>query len=436
MKKIYLFASLAIAAAALTSCEADKEPIYHAPTPATFVLNTPALANQTYILQTGGEIEITTSQPDYSVATPTNYTIDVTLADEFIETTEETEANYITLTPKEPTQARMIFEAKTINQSILDMMGIKTYNDYPEEGIDPVKLNIRAHAWITGVESSLCTSNTITLSSVQLYNPYTEGGRVIYWVGDVSGWVVGESDAAEQYANWVLTETEKGSNIYVGAFKIPAGSKNFRFYTQLGDWDKGSLGSSLDGNEKVAINPTELGVKLNVIPGGQGNWCTEASWDGGYMTFTVDLSEYDINDIANSKVTIRAQKGNWDTSNLKYIYLVGDCSAWSVSDDNAEEIYKNYKLYDWEGDGIYSNTFEIAEGKATFRFYTALGNWDAGSLGSQTDDNPVEVSMTDGNYAGPYVEGKGSWKFPDWTGGKMKMVVNTNDMSVDFSVAE
>ncbi|MDE5672583.1 MAG: hypothetical protein K2I02_04450, partial [Duncaniella sp.] len=404
MKKIYLFASLAIAAAALTSCEADKEPIYHAPKPATFVLNTPALANQTYILQTGGEIEITTSQPDYSVATPTNYTIDVTLADEFIETTEETEANYITLTPKEPTQARMIFEAKTINQSILDMMGIKTYNDYPEEGIDPVKLNIRAHAWITGVESSLCTSNTITLSSVQLYNPYTEGGRVIYWVGDVSGWVVGESDAAEQYANWVLTETEKGSNIYVGAFKIPAGSKNFRFYTQLGDWDKGSLGSSLDGNENVAINPTESGVELNVIPGAKGNWCTEASWDGGYMTFTVDLSEYDINDIANSKVTILTQKGNWDTSNLKYIYLVGDCSAWSVSDDNAEEIYKNYKLYDWEGDGIYSNTFEIAEGKATFRFYTALGNWDAGSLGSQTDDNPVEVSMTDGNYAGPSKE--------------------------------
>ena len=171
MKKIYFFATLAVAAATLTSCEADKEPIYHAPDPATFVLNTPPMANQTYILETGGDIEITTSQPDYSVATPTNYSIDVTLADAFVEASEGVEANYITVLPKQPTQARMLFDAKTLNQTILDLMGIKTYNDYPEEGLAPVELNIRAHAWLTGVESSRCVSNTITLKSVQPYNP-------------------------------------------------------------------------------------------------------------------------------------------------------------------------------------------------------------------------------------------------------------------------
>lgn len=427
MKKIYFFASLAVAAAALTSCEADKEPIYHAPDPATFTLNTPPLANQTYLLETGGDIEITTSQPDYSVATPTNYSIDVTLDNEFVEATENTQANYVTLLPKEPTQARMLFEAKTINQTILDFLGIASYSDYPEEGLAPVKLTIRAHAWLTGVESSLCQSNTITLSSVQPYNPYPEGGRVIYWVGDVSGWVVGDNDAAQQYADWVLTETEKGSNIYVGAFNVPQGAKNFRFYTELGNWDKGSIGSTPDG-QNITVSITDEPVEFPAYSTG-GNWATEASWAGGYITFTVDL-----NDEEHPAVTMQA--GNWDTSKLNFIYLVGECSAWSVNADNAEEIYANYKLYDWEGNGIYSNTFEVAADKATFRFYTVLGDWDKGSIGSQTDDNPVEIALTDGNYAGACVDGKGSWKIPDWAGGKLKMVVNITDMTVDFSAAE
>ncbi|MBD5354846.1 MAG: hypothetical protein HDR85_08100 [Bacteroides sp.] len=427
MKKIYFFATLAVAAATLTSCEADKEPIYHAPDPATFVLNTPPMANQTYILETGGDIEITTSQPDYSVATPTNYSIDVTLADAFVEASEGVEANYITVLPKQPTQARMLFDAKTLNQTILDLMGIKTYNDYPEEGLAPVELNIRAHAWLTGVESSRCVSNTITLKSVQPYNPYSEGGRVIYWVGDVSGWVVDATDAATQYADWVLTETEKGSNIYVAAFNVPAGAKNFRFFTELGDWGKGSIGSTADGSN-LTVAVTDQPVEHPAYSSG-GNWTTEESWAGGYITFTVDL-----NDEEHPAVTMQA--GNWDTSKLDFIYLVGDCSVWSVDADNAEELYANFKLYDWEGNGIYSNTFEVAADKATFRFYTELGDWGKGSLGSQDEDNPIDITMTDGNYAGAYVNGKGSWKVTNWEGGKMKMVVNTNDMTVDFSAAE
>ena len=84
----------------------------------------------------------------------------------------------------------------------------------------------------------------------------------------------------------------------------------------------------------------------------------------------------------------------------------------------------------------HTGTFDIGEGKATFRFYSELGNWDKNSIGSRTDDNPLEVTMTDGNYAGACVSGKGSWKFTDWTGGKMKMVVDTNNMTVDFSTVE
>lgn len=432
MKKLYFLASLAVAAFAFTSCEADKEPVYHDPNPATFVLNTPPMANQLYLLENSATVELTTSQPDYGVATTTNYSVDVTLADKFVEAGEGTEANYKTITPKSPTQARIELDAKALDEALCQLKGIGSFQEYPEEGIAPVKVTMRAHAWINGFPSSECVSNDIVLKAVQLYNPYPEGGRVIYWIGDVSGWNVDKSDAASLYADWVLTETGKGTNIYVGSFDIPKGSKNFRFYTQLGNWDKGSLGSSTDGSVNKPVDFTRDGVNLEVVAGGTGNWCTEATWEGGFVTFTVNLSEYDVNDPANSKVTVLAQKGNFDFSKMKAIYLVGDCSAWSVSEANAEEIYANYKLYDYDDNGIYSGTFEIAAGKATFRFYTALGNWDAGSLGAQVEDNPVEKTMTDGAYSGPYVEGKGSWKFADWAGGKMKMTVNTNDMTVNF----
>lgn len=64
MKKLYILASLAVAAFAFTSCEADKEPVYYAPDPATFVLNTPPMANQLYVLENGGTVNLTTSQPE------------------------------------------------------------------------------------------------------------------------------------------------------------------------------------------------------------------------------------------------------------------------------------------------------------------------------------------------------------------------------------
>lgn len=437
MKKLYFLASIAVAALAFTSCEADKEPVYHDPNPATFVLNTPPMANQLYLLEDGGTVELTTSQPDYGVATTTQYSVDVTLADKFVEAADGAEANYKTITPKNPTQAKISLDAKALDEALCQLKNINSYAEYPEEGLEPVKVTMRAHAWIDGFPSSECVSNDIVLQAVQLYNPYPEGGRVIYWVGDVSGWNVGNDDAAAAYADWVLTETGKDTNIFVGAFDIPAGKKNFRFYTQLGDWGKGSIGSSDDGSVNMPVNITKDGVNLNPVAGGQGNWCTEDSWEGGFVTFTVNLTGYDVNDPANSKVTILAQKGNYDFSKMKAIYLVGDCSAWSVDADNALEIYANYKLYDYDDNGIYTGTFDIAEGKATFRFYTELGNWDKGSLGAQADDNPVECTMTDGDFAGAYVEGKGSWKFAAWTGGKMKMTVNTNDKTVNFvTVAE
>lgn len=121
MKKLYFLASLAVATLSFTSCEADKEPVYHDPDPATFVLNTPPMAEQLYLLENGGTVELTTSQPDYGVATVTQYSVDITLADAFVEATESTEANYLTLSSKQPTQVKISLDANAFDEAICQL---------------------------------------------------------------------------------------------------------------------------------------------------------------------------------------------------------------------------------------------------------------------------------------------------------------------------
>lgn len=425
MKKLYFLASLAVATLSFTSCEADKEPVYHDPDPATFVLNTPPMAEQLYLLENGGTVELTTSQPDYGVATVTQYSVDITLADTFVEATESSEANYLTLSSKQPTQAKISLDANDFDEAICQLQGITSFAEYPEEGLDPVKVTLRTHAWISGFESSECVSNEIVLKAVQPYNPYSETGRSIYIVGSVSGWAISPADPTL----WALKETGIKTNIYVGAFDIPAGEQYFRFYTALGDWGSDgqlpSVGPNANDGENEMVTLTDEPVKHSAVPG-KGAWYTSADWEGGFVTFTVDLND-------ESAITVTMQKGNFDYANMKYIYLVGEPSAWSVNADNAEEIYADYKLYDYDSNGIYSGTFEVPEGKSTFRFYTQLGSWDEEfSLGAQVEDNPVEGAFDNGVFTGSYVVGKGSWTFPAWTGGKMKMTVNTNDKTVTY----
>lgn len=404
--------ALAAVSLAFTACEDDKTPVYQEPT--EFILNTPPLASQYYELAPGGSVEFTCSQPDYGYSAITNYSIDVALTDNFT-TDEEGNTNYVTI--KGGTSARISVSAADLAKAICQLNGIEDYASYPEAGIPAAPIYVRAEASLTDVASSLIYSNVIKLDQVKAYNPYSAGGRQIYLVGNPQGWNIEGDDCT-------LNETGVGTNIYIGAFEVSAGEQYFRFYTSLGDWNTGSIGSVSGENTEETV--TDTPVTVPALDGSQGCWYTDASWAGGYITFTVDLNDLD-------NITVTMQAGNHDTTGLNFIYLVGSCSAWSVSDANAEEIYANYKLYDWNKDGVYSNTFNVAKGAAEFRFYTELGNWDEGSLGAQANDEAVDCTFTNGAYSGSYVVGKGSWNFTDWQGGNMKMVVDTNTSKVTFT---
>ena len=125
-------------------------------------------------------------------------------------------------------------------------------------------------------------------------------------------------------------------------------------------------------------------------------------------------------------------KAFFSVASIKWIYLVGNVSAWSVSEANAAEIYADWKLYDdiveKKNNQIYWGIFDLGAttdgGAKTFRFYTQLGDWDATfSVGSQMDDSAIsDPGFVTGSLS--LTQGKGSYTFPDMPDGRYKITVN------------
>lgn len=429
MKKLSIFMAMAAVALGFTSCEEDHDsPVYKAPT--EFVLNTPAYANNTVVLAPGQNVAVTCSQPDYGYSAVTNYSLDVSLSEEFT-TAEDGTTNFYTIASKNKTLANIDIAAGEWSTAILTLLGINSFDQFPEEGVGPTTIYVRALAQLTGIESSKIYSNTIKLE-MEPFNPYLEGGKKIYIAGINGKWGI-DTATPDTYADRALSETAKGTNIYLGAFNVNAGDVYFRFYTELGSWGNDNElpsfgGGGVDNTNNEISFPGEI-LTVTAVPG-KGNFLIK-DWPGGYITFTVDL-----NDMDNIKVTL--QKGDFDPAGKAFIYLVGACSAWSVDNSAAEEIYAPFKLYDWKGDGVYSGIFDVAAGQAMFRFYTELGDWDAGSIGAGPGGGNIDLTWSGDSYNGAAFDGgKDNWNFTNWAGGKMKMVVDVENLKVEFTtVAE
>lgn len=425
MKKLYIFSALAVAALGFTACEDDKEPVYSAPT--EFVLNTPPMANQTLILQEGDLVNFTCSQPDYGVSLVTNYFLDMTTAEEFVEAEEGTESkpavesNYYTLTPVTANQANFDVKAEDIAKLLCQSIGIDGFSSYPENGVAPfenVKFRVRAN--LTGVEGSEIASNVVSLAGIQVYNPFPAIPRFIYFVGAPNGWIEPSAGNADAFADWMLEETGVGTDVYEGSFEIPAGEQYFRFYNALKGWGGDNALPSIgphgvDGeNEMVTI--TSEPVAHTAVPG-KGAWYTSTDWGGGAVTFTVDLS-----DPSAYKVTMAAGA----TVKENYVYLCGDFAdnaKWVEPSEGNAPYYEDWRLIDRGGTGIYTNTFDIAAHEIYFRIYPALTGWgETPYAGGVNDGDNVGITL---GQAYECVTGVGCWTF-NWEGGQLTFTLDTN----------
>ena len=408
MKKLSILFACLVAVLSLNSCKEDTDPQYNDPT--EFKLNTPALASQYYELTADGTLDLSWSQPDYGYAAAAVYKVSISLLEDFSEAKELT-SEYKLCYAQIP--------GSEIAEAICNLRGIESEDDYTDEPARAVYFRVSAK--INGIEGSEIVSNVIKIDQVKEYCAIQSPG-FIYVVGDFTGWTTPDAGATGHYADFRLFESANaiGSKVYTGIFDVPAGKAMFRFYTALTGWDADSYGIQADDNPIDCA--FDGGVYNGPIVKGKGSF-NFPGWAGGKMKITVNMN--------NMSVII--EEGGVDTSNSPFIYLVGAPSGWTApSADNAAH-YEAWKLFDVEGNGVYTGTFQVNAGEFMFRFYKTLSGWDADSFGSQAEDSPIDIALTDGVYTGAATDGKGSWNCPDWAGGKVEVKVDMKNFQVTFT---
>ena len=152
-----------------------------------------------------------------------------------------------------------------------------------------------------------------------------------------------------------------------------------------------------------------------------------------YFRVSAKINGEEDNQVISNVIKLDQVKGYSAIKSPGFIYVIGAFTSWVVPDAGTAGFYADFRLFesaDAIGSKIYTGIFDVPAGQAMFRFYTALTGWDADSYGSQAYDNPIDCTLDGGVYNGPIVKGKGSFNFPDWVGGIMKITVNMNNMSV------
>lgn len=283
MKKIAIFmACAALMGATFTSCKQDTLPRIQTPT--EFVLNTPPMAEQTYLLSPQDGIDLSVSQANYGMGLIATYTAEISLKEDF--------KDYRTL-PESYTSARFTVPGESLSLALCDLLGYVDEASYSDAAV-PVYVRVVSSIpnWNNAEGEPLgnITSNVIELKSVVPYFAVKLKDNI---------WIIGAFPAWDNTNDTApLVETEVESRIYQGTYEIPAGKFQLRFYDKLGDWDGWSIGAQ-DEDSPVQITFTDGVYEGPCFLGGEkdsdnykkgkGAW-EVADWPGGKVKFTIDLS--------------------------------------------------------------------------------------------------------------------------------------------------
>ncbi len=287
-------------AACLSSCETDRDPVFHSTTSETFQLNTPVMADQYLELSADGTFEITCkSQPDFGMPiAPITYGVEVSITGEFIDAVTDTAGTVVTpatyreITANTSTSV-MTISSKKLTQAICALKGYTEEEDEATADLSVLKVYFRGVCCPGtpdeefNTANRIVSSNIVTLNQVKPYFSLAKPG-FIYLVGQPSGWAAPMDDNADVYENWKLYEKddEIESKIYYGEFEINSGDAMFRFYTALTGWDADSYGSQADDNP-ITCDWTAREFSLTK---GKGSY-DFGTWPGGTMYIKVNMTK-------------------------------------------------------------------------------------------------------------------------------------------------
>lgn len=425
MKKISLFTLLAMTfGLGLTGCKDDTQPRLEMPT--EFVLNTPAMANQTYIFRDDenyknlNDITFSVSQPNYGLGTTPDYQVQIAKSEadfaawDAAEKSGNTDEDNAILGKDElplaftletiSSSAQITIPGEVFCSGVNDLYGF-TMDNYNHESV-PVW--VRVHAQVANAPYSAIWSNPINIT-VSSYIPVTAPGK-LYLIGQPTGWDINADGV-------YLEETGIGTKIYFGNVYVKAGEFQFRFYSELGDWESNAVGSQ-DTDAPIDIQLKDGVYEGKVFVGkkkgdklGKGSWQI-SDWTGGNLEITVNLKE----------MTIKMQKAPG-----KRVYIIGDCSGWDITND------KMYLEENPGGSNIYKGTYDVPAGKFMLRLYSVLGDWGTGSIGAEGSGNP-EIELP---YMGNCVkDSQANWTISGWQGGKVNFTYDANSNTINMEKAE
>lgn len=304
-KSIFLAALVLVGGMALTGCKDDTQPRLE-PAKGTFELFEPADNNFTYDLTDNSSvITLTTSgQPDYGVATPTQYQVQVSLDDTWDEGVYENGdlveyPTYYSLSTVN-TQSVISASALELNQAITYLQGIHDEDQVGmyDSSVRPIYVRVRAYIADPAAEDGYVSysqvyTNSIKINKVQpAYEASLPLPAKLYIIGKYQDWNI-DGNASTR----VLDESENGigSNIYTGY--LPASALNtsesyFRFYSALGDWETNSYGHQVDDNGTAVQMEEENGVWAynGGCVAGKGSWLISNYPGDGWCKLTVDLN--------------------------------------------------------------------------------------------------------------------------------------------------
>lgn len=167
---------------------------------------------------------------------------------------------------------------------------------------------------------------------------------------------------------------------------------------------------------------------INAVYGFETNEETEAApVEVAYRVYAwVPNVEYSF--IFSNVVTLPKVQSYIPIRDPRRIYVIGAPQGWNIDSDEM------FVQETDAGSNIYAGSINVAQGDFMFRFYTVLGDWESNSLGSQVEDNPINIEFTDEVYFGDVVNGKGSWSYPEWEGGSVEIELDMNAYTVKFTL--
>ena len=345
MKKISIISALFAVLAMFTACSSDNDSNPTFRQPDSFVLNTPALAGNTYDLANCKYIELTCTQPDYGYTAAVTYSVEISFNQDMTASV---------MLPTSYTTAKMNVDASEIAVAATQMKvdeGVKE-EQFPIDA--PLYIRLKA---ALGNGLGEVNSNVICLQNIHLTFalPAVTLPEKIYAIGGFCGW---NWDNAPQMTMVNGAPNTFWHMVYMG------GGQGVKFNVNPA-WDGGEVGFA----QATVTDLAGAGVKDD-----GGNFGAEnAGWYLAVVRLTLDGRDlkYDVTFQKPEVYLMGPVSGGWDECKPEALFTVPETMEGEfvspafiegVSGDPGVRAHIKIEGYDW-----WKTEFMVFDGKIVYR---------------------------------------------------------------------